>query len=63
MTLAAIYMAAAAAEPPMSDVALVTMELALIVGAIGFLVRRWLREHFSGAERHETTQAQNRAEN
>jgi hypothetical protein len=44
MTLAALYMGAAAADPPVSDVALVGMELILIVGAIAFLVRRWMRE-------------------
>jgi len=53
MTLAALYMGAAAAEPPISTAALVAVELLLIVGAIVFLVRRWIREHAASAQDDE----------
>lgn len=57
ITLAALYMGAAAADPPVSDVALVGMELLLIVAAVVFLVRRWIRERAVSADDDEAESA------
>jgi hypothetical protein len=53
ITLAALYMGAAAADPPMREAALVCVQGILMAGAVAFLVRRWIRERAVSADDSE----------